>query len=354
MIIFSILTFIIWYSLCLTGVVPASWIPVTDSSFVFSLRFGIATVVIACPCALGLATPTAVMVGTGVGASQGVMIKGGRALEIAHRVNAVMFDKTGTLTIGKAQLTDFKIYSSKISNNEFFRVVGSAEKASEHTIAKAIVSFATDVMKVSVSDPTSSETIPGSGLVANIGGQNVIIGNRGLMKMKNISVTQEAENLLSEYELEGKTAMIVAIDGNLSGLLAVIDTPKPEAANTVAALERMGIEVWMVTGDNKKTAEVVAKQVGITNIMAEVLPEQKNSHVRELQRQNKIVAMVGDGINDSPALAAADVGIAIGAGTEIAVEAADLVLIKSKISDVLVALDLSRVVYKRIIWNFVW
>ena len=307
-----------------------------------------------------------------------MLIKGASALETGHKVSAVIFDKTGTLTTGKATLSNFVVFNPSDSDGEagddadsaggsaaakrkhmteaeFLSIVGSAEAGSEHPIARAVVA-AVKARGVPIMEPKDFEAVPGRGLQCTVYSQQVFIGNREWMQEQGVDVDPGAEIQLQVYENEGNTAVCVAVDGRLVGVFTVSDPLKPEAAGTVAALRRMGVEVWMVTGDHERTAHVVAAKVGISesHVVARVLPAQKTRHVRKLQDKGHVVAMVGDGINDSPALTAAELGVAIGAGTEIAVAAADVVLVRSNLTDVVTALDLSRYVFKRILINMAW
>jgi Cu+-exporting ATPase len=353
----SFATFVIWYLLCLTHQVPLEYIPKTDNAFVFAFNFGIATLVVACPCALGLATPTAVMVGTGVGAEHGVLIKGGEPLEVAHSVDTILFDKTGTLTVGQPVVTDVVVLSKNITTDEIIYLAGSAELGSEHPLSKAIIDYAKLLAK-SLEQPTNFQGVSGRGISCEVRGKRIVIGNRewmldnGLNKENSI-VLQQAT---LAFENAGKTSIYMGVQDDLVAVFGVADAPRPEAIRTLRKLNQMGLDVWMVTGDNARTAYTIADQLGISrqNVMAEVVPSQKSHKVKELQNSGRTVAMVGDGINDSPALAQANLGIAIGAGTEIAVETAGMVLMKSDLWDVITALDLSRTIFKRIKMNYVW
>ncbi|KAI9981223.1 hypothetical protein PInf_008940 [Phytophthora infestans] len=351
-VVLALLTFIIWYTL-----IPENWIPDSDGKFVFALDFGIATLVVACPCALGLATPTAVMVGTGVGAQCGVLIKGGEALEAAHNVNTIIFDKTGTLTVGKPVVTDEYVISQKIEVKELIILAGSAELGSEHPLGKAIVDYAKKVSS-SLEQPTAFNGVSGKGVSCSVDTQRVVVGNMAWMVDNDVKGLHnlELEQVTNSFQNSGKTSIYMAVDNELCAVFAVADAPREEAAQTLQQLTEMGLDVWMVTGDNERTASTIAEQVGFNqnNVMADVLPSQKSSKVKELQDIGRVVAMVGDGINDSPALAQADVGIAIGGGTEIAVETADMVLMKSNLVDVVTALHLSRTIFNRIRLNYVW
>ena len=323
----------------------------SGESEVFSLTIFIAVLVIACPCALGLATPTAIMVGTGKGAENGVLIKGGEALEIAHKIKTIVFDKTGTITEGKPQVTDI-IVSASLDSNELLRLAASAEKGSEHPLGDAIVKGA-EKLSLSLYKVDQFQAIPGHGIQVTINGQMLYLGNKKLMNEKGIDLngyTDHADRLAEE----GKTPMYVSIDSKLKGLIAVADVVKPSSLAAIKTLHKMGIEVAMITGDNRKTAEAIAKQVGIDRVLAEVLPQDKANEVKKLQAEGKKVAMVGDGINDAPALAQADIGIAIGSGTDVAMESADIVLMRSDLMDVPTALQLSKSTIRNIKQNLFW
>jgi len=323
----------------------------SGESEVFSLTIFIAVLVIACPCALGLATPTAIMVGTGKGAENGVLIKGGEALEVAHKIKTIVFDKTGTITEGKPQVTDI-IVSDSLDSNELLRLAASAEKGSEHPLGDAIVKGA-EKINLSFYKVDQFQAIPGHGIQVTINGQMLYLGNKKLMFEKGIDLngyTDHADRLAEE----GKTPMYVSIDSNLKGLIAVADVVKPSSLAAIKTLHKMGIEVAMITGDNRKTAEAIAKQVGIDRVLAEVLPQDKANEVKKLQAEGKKVAMVGDGINDAPALAQADIGIAIGSGTDVAMESADIVLMRSDLMDVPTALQLSKSTIRNIKQNLFW
>lgn len=314
---------------------------------VFALTIFISVLVIACPCALGLATPTAIMVGTGKGAENGVLIKGGEALEITHKINTIVFDKTGTITEGKPVVTD--IVSRGKENNILLALAASAEKGSEHPLGEAIVRAAIE-KNIELKSLENFNAIPGHGIEVVIENESILLGNLKLMKERSIDIGElrvEADRLANE----GKTPMFIAINNSLEGIIAVADTVKPSSINAIKELHNMGIKVAMITGDNKKTAEAIAKQVGIDIVLSEVLPEDKANEVKRLQGKDDKVAMVGDGINDAPALAQADIGIAIGSGTDVAIESADIVLMRSDLMDVIVAIKLSKATIRNIKQN---
>ncbi|XP_056687744.1 probable copper-transporting ATPase HMA5 isoform X2 [Spinacia oleracea] len=356
-IILSISTWLAWFLAGKFNSYPKSWIPSSMDSFQLALQFGISVMVIACPCALGLATPTAVMVGTGIGATQGVLIKGGQALETAHKVNCIVFDKTGTLTEGKPVVVSTRILTQMVLQ-EFYELVAAAEINSEHPLAKAVVEYAKKFGEDEENHiwPEAKDfvAITGHGVKAIIRNKEILVGNKSLMLDQGIVIPIEAEELLAEAEDMAQTGILVSIGGTMAGVIAISDPLKPSARDVISILKSMNIKSIVVTGDNKGTANSIAKQVGIETVIAEAKPEQKAEKVKELQAEGYIVAMVGDGINDSPALVAADVGMAIGAGTDIAIEAADIVLMKSNLEDVITAIDLSRKTFSRIRWNYIW
>lgn len=317
----------------------------------FSLTIAISVLVIACPCALGLATPTAIMVGTGKGAENGVLIKGGVALETTHKIQTIVFDKTGTITEGKPKVTDI-ITENGISDTELLQLTASAEKGSEHPLGEAIVKGAEEKdLKLSKSE--NFNAIPGQGIEVEIGGKKLLAGNKKLMDTRNISLKTLAE-IADTLARNGKTPMYVAINDQIAGIIAVADTVKENSVAAIEKLHKMGIEVAMITGDNKGTAEAIARQVGIDRVLSEVLPEDKANEVKKLQSGGKKVAMVGDGINDAPALAQADIGIAIGSGTDVAIESADIVLMRSDLMDVSTAVELSKATIRNIKENLFW
>lgn len=336
---------IIWYFLGSRGIVE-----INNTPSIFALTIFISVMVIACPCSLGLATPTAIMVGTGRGAELGILIKSGEALEKAHKVNAVVFDKTGTLTEGKPRVTDI-LTMEGYKENDTLQIAGALEQHSEHPLGEAIVEEAKERGLV-FPQVTDFISITGQGVYGKIEESEVLIGNIKLMKAKNIEITMEKE--LDELASQGKTPMYMAIDGKFLGIIAVADVMKKEAVDTIKELKTRGYKIGMITGDNKITAEAIGKQVGIDMIFAEVTPEDKYLKVKELQNEGYNVAMVGDGINDSPALVQADVGIAIGGGTDIAMESADIVLMKRDLRDVLTAMDLSNATIRNIKQNLFW
>ncbi|KAJ8766055.1 hypothetical protein K2173_020571 [Erythroxylum novogranatense] len=369
----ALLTLFGWYVAGSMGAYPETWLPENGNYFVFSLMFAISVVVIACPCALGLATPTAVMVATGVGANNGVLIKGGDALERAQEIKYVIFDKTGTLTQGKATVTTAKVFNG-MDRGEFLRWVASAEASSEHPLAKAIVEYARHFHFLDESSPiyagdsnSKDSTIsrwlldvseflalPGRGVKCLIDGKQILVGNRKLMTESGIAIPTAVEDFVIELEESAETGILVSFNDNLVGVLGVADPLKREAAVVIEGLRKMGVKPVMVTGDNWRTAQAVAKEVGIEDVKAEVMPAGKADVIRSFQKDGSTVAMVGDGINDSPALAAADVGMAIGAGTDIAIEAADYVLMRNNLEDVITAIDLSRKTLARIRWNYIF
>ncbi|MGH4124849.1 MAG: heavy metal translocating P-type ATPase [Clostridium sp.] len=328
----------------------AGWY-LSGETAVFSLTIFISVLVIACPCALGLATPTAIMVGTGKGAEYGVLIKSGVALETAHKIETIVFDKTGTITEGKPKVTDI-IVTNNITEEQLLQIAASAEKGSEHPLGEAIVKAAEE-NKVEFKILDFFKAIPGHGIQVKIDGKNILLGNRKLMVERNIPL-DNLEETSHNLAAEGKTPMYIAIEDKISGIIAVADTVKESSKKAIEKLHEMGIEVVMITGDNKITAGAIAREVGIDRVLAEVLPEDKANEVKKLQATGKKVAMVGDGINDAPALAQADIGIAIGSGTDVAIESADIVLMRSDLRDVATAIELSKKTIKNIKENLFW
>lgn len=324
---------------------------VSGESLLFSLTVFIAILVIACPCALGLATPTAIMVGTGKGAEYGILIKSGEALESTHKIDTIIFDKTGTITEGKPEVTDV-ITINGIDEYYLLQIAASAEKGSEHPLGEAIVKAA-EIKDLEFLKIDQFEAIPGYGIEVEINNIKVLLGNKKLMDERKISL-QEMENHSNNLASQGKTPMYIAMDQNLSGIIAVADVVKENSRKAIEKLQSMGIDVVMITGDNRKTAAAIALQVGITHVLAEVLPQDKSNEVKKLQAEGKKVAMVGDGINDAPALAQADIGIAIGSGTDVAIESADIVLMRGNLMDVPTAIQLSKSTIRNIKQNLFW
>ncbi len=335
----AVITFIVWFF----------WGP--SPALTYALLNFVGVLIIACPCALGLATPTSIIVGTGKGAENGVLIRGGEALETAHTLTAVVMDKTGTLTRGEPSVTDIVSLSGH-REEEILRYAASAEKGSEHPLGEAIVNRAKE-KNIPLLDPKDFRAIAGHGIEATVDGVSLLMGNARLMRDRGVAF-QGMEAKGEELSNQGKTPMFIAMDRNLAGMVAVADTLKANSRETVQALHRMGIEVVMITGDNRRTAEAIGRQIGIDRILAEVLPEGKASEVKKLQAEGKRVAMVGDGINDAPALAQADVGIAIGTGTDVAMESADITLISGDLRGVVTAIALSRATLRNIKQNLFW
>ncbi len=336
-IIIAVITGIAWY--------------LSGAGLIESLTFFISVLVIACPCALGLATPTAIMVGTGKGAENGILIKSGEALELAHKIDTVVFDKTGTITKGEPVVTNFILYNG-LDEKEILRLVSSAEKKSEHPLSEAIVKYAKN-QKIEFIDDLVFNSMPGYGIKAIIDDKQLFIGNEKLMNSKDIDISyasKEYENLSNQ----GKTVIFISNNEILYGIIAVSDTLKETSKIGIENLHKIGIKVIMLTGDNNKTAKYIADQVNIDEVIAEVLPFQKSGIIKRIQESGKIVAMVGDGINDSPALAKADVGIAMGNGTDIAIESADIILMKNDIRAVSKAIELSRATIRNIKQNLFW
>ncbi|MDN4096280.1 heavy metal translocating P-type ATPase [Bacillus cereus] len=338
-VVIAIITFAVWM------------IFVTPGDFGGALEKMIAVLVIACPCALGLATPTSIMAGSGRSAEYGILFKGGEHLEATHRLDTVILDKTGTMTNGKPVLTDV-IVADGFNENELLRLVGAAERNSEHPLAEAIVEGIKE-KKIDIPSSETFEAIPGFGIESVVEGKHLLIGTRRLMKKFNIDI-EEVSKSMEALEREGKTAMLIAIDKEYAGIVAVADTVKDTSKAAIARLKKMGLDVVMITGDNTQTAQAIAKQVGIDHVIAEVLPEGKAEEVKKLQANGKKVAMVGDGINDAPALATANIGMAIGTGTDVAMEAADITLIRGDLNSIADAIFMSKMTIRNIKQNLFW
>lgn len=338
--ILAVWTFVIWF---VVGPQP---------QLVYALVTSVTVLIIACPCALGLATPMSLMVGIGKGAEHGILIRSGEALQTARAIQTVVLDKTGTITKGKPELTDTIISDkSSVNSDQLLKLAASVEKVSEHPLAQAIVEGA-QARKIEIVEVNDFEAIPGHGVSAKVEDKRVLIGNLKLMNRENIALGELEEKSKSLAD-DGKTPMYVALDGKAAGIVAVADTVKEDSAEAIKALQRLGIEVVMITGDNRRTAEAIAHKVGVTRVLAEVLPEDKAKNVHMLQTEGKKVAMVGDGINDAPALAQADVGLAIGTGTDVAIEASDITLIKGSLKGVVTAIEVSRATMTNIYQNLV-
>ncbi|WP_420742925.1 heavy metal translocating P-type ATPase [Priestia aryabhattai] len=335
----ALLTFFVWYI----------WI--APGEFAQALEKLIAVLVIACPCALGLATPTSIMAGSGRAAEFGILFKGGEHLEATHKIDTILLDKTGTVTNGTPALTDVRI-AQGYKGNELLQLVASAERLSEHPLAQALVAGIKN-KGIEIQDPLSFEAIPGYGVKATVQERELLVGTRKLMNQYKVNIDTALEEM-TNLEQEGKTAMLVALDGKYAGMLAVADTIKATSKEAVSRLKEMGLEVMMITGDNRQTAQAIAMQAGIEHVIAEVLPEGKAEEVKKLQQQGKKVAMVGDGINDAPALALADIGMAIGTGTDVAMEAADITLMRGDLMSIADAIEMSRKTISNIKQNLFW
>jgi Cu+-exporting ATPase len=322
------------------------------SGFTAGLVSAVAVLVIACPCAMGLATPTAIMVGTGKGAENGILFKGAEHLELAHRVTTVVLDKTGTITKGEPEVTDI-ITVDTVKQEELLRIAATAERGSEHPLGEAIVNRAKQD-GLSLGEGKDFEAVPGHGISVMVEDRKVLIGNKKLMAINNVQVDDTMVSEMEELEGQGKTAMLIASQGELAGIIAVADTVKETSAEAISQLRNMGIEVIMITGDNKRTAEAIAQQVGVDRVLAEVLPQDKSAEVEKLKQDGKVVVMVGDGINDAPALATADVGMAIGTGTDVAIEAADVTLMRGDLQGIVDSIRLSQATMRKIHQNLVW
>ena len=328
----------------------AFWYFIADLQFPLAMTMLISVLIIACPCALGIATPSAIMIGAGKGAQNGILLKSGEFLEKTHKVNSIVFDKTGTLTKGMPEVTNFVTINSK--ENELILIAAIAEKGSEHPLGQAILKKSVE-MKIKVPKAKFYKAIEGKGIRAAYKNKTILVGNRLLIRENKISIN-EIENEIQKLENEGKTAVIVAYNRKIIGLIAIADALKENSKEAIEELQKMGKEIWMITGDNERTAKAIASQIGIENVMAEVLPQDKVKKVKELQSKGKIVAAVGDGINDAPMLAQADVGIAIGSGTDIAKETGGIVLIKNDLRDVVIAIDLSKKTVAKMRQNLFW
>jgi Cu+-exporting ATPase len=335
----AVVTFLVWF---FAGPSP---------SLTYAFLNFVAVLVIACPCALGLATPTAIIVGTGKGAEQGILIRSADALERAHKIDTVLLDKTGTLTQGKPAVTDI-IAAAGYTRDDILRLAASAEKNSEHSLAEAIVKTASE-KKLELSAASEFSAMPGLGIEAVVDGKQIVLGNLKLIEERKL-ILDELVIKANELWFAGKTVMFLSVDGQGAGLIALADTIKLEAQKVVHRLHKMGIEVAMVTGDNRRTAESIARQAGIDRVFGEVLPEHKADEVKKLQSEGKVVAMVGDGINDAPALAQADVGIAIGTGTDVAMETGDITLIRGELNGIVTAISLSKRTMRTIRQNLFW
>jgi len=335
-ILIAIISFLVWYF-------------IVGQAFSFALIIAVSVLVIACPCALGLATPTAIMVGTGKGAEKGILIKGGDALETAHKLYAVVFDKTGTLTQGKPEVTDI-INTNKISENELLKIAASVEKNSEHPLAQAIVRKAEE-KKIKLENIKSFRAIPGHGVEGTLKGKKIVVGKPEYAR--KICNLKSAEKNINELEEDGKTVVVACENKKIMGIIAIADTIREDSVKAVKDLQKNKIFVYMITGDNKRTANAIGRQLGINHVISEVLPQDKANEVKKLQRKGK-VAMVGDGINDAPALAQADIGIAIGSGTDVAMETGNIVLMNNKTTDVVKAIKLSRITISKIKQNMFW
>ncbi|MGF9887692.1 heavy metal translocating P-type ATPase [Priestia megaterium] len=335
----ALLTFFVWY----IWIAPGEFAPALEKL--------IAVLVIACPCALGLATPTSIMAGSGRAAEFGILFKGGEHLEATHKIDTILLDKTGTVTNGTPELTDVRI-AQGYEENELLQLVASAERLSEHPLAQALVAGIKN-KGIEIQDPLSFEAIPGYGVKATVQERELLVGTRKLMNQYKVNIDTALEEM-TNLEREGKTAMLVALDGKHAGMLAVADTIKATSKEAVSTLKEMGLEVMMITGDNRQTAQAIAMQAGIEHVIAEVLPEGKAEEVKKLQQQGKKVAMVGDGINDAPALALADIGMAIGTGTDVAMEAADITLMRGDLMSIADAIEMSRKTISNIKQNLFW
>ena len=336
--IVAILTFMIGYTF---GPVPVA---------VYAVITAVTVLVIACPCALGLATPTSLMVGIGKGAENGILIKSGDALETAHRIDTVILDKTGTVTKGEPSLTDLVTFGD-FADEDVLYLAASAEIGSEHPLGESIVAGAGE-RGIEVDEPAEFEAVPGHGIIATVGRRKVVLGKLKFMSDRGIA-SGRADEVIERLSDEGKTAMAVGVDGELAGVIAVADTVKDDSVSAIRRMHEIGLEVVMITGDNQRTAEAIAGQVGIDRVLAEVLPEDKADQVKLLQAEGKVVAMVGDGINDAPALAQADIGMAMGTGTDVAMESGDITLVKGSLTGIVTAIELSKATIRNVRQNLV-
>jgi Cu+-exporting ATPase len=340
----SLATFCIWYFIIFESAYYIIDIPII---------YAVAVLVVSCPCALGLATPTAIMVGMGKSAQNGILIKNGEELEIACKITAIVLDKTGTITTGKPEVTDIVLLNHLLDENEVLHLAAIAEKKSEHPLGTAIYQKGKERAASEFEDPERFEAIPGKGIYAEIHGKTILIGTQKLMAENRIDLKNAEAEILSLYDA-GKTAVLMAIDGDLSAMIALSDKIKENSSEVVSVLEKMGIEVYMLTGDNRKTAQAVANKIGIKNVIAEVLPENKAAEIETMKQQGKIVAMVGDGINDAPALATANIGFAIGTGSDVAVETGGIVLLKDDLTTIPIAIKLARKTMRKVKQNLFW
>ena len=345
-ILIALLSFLFWYF------AAPNFIVIT-APFLFSFSIFVAVLIIACPCALGLATPTAVMVGTGIGAENGILIKNAQALETAHKITTIVFDKTGTLTKGKPEVTDIVVLDKEYAENDVLRFAAIAEKGSQHPLADAILNNAKS-KNIVVNNADKFEAIHGKGAVAKYKNYDILIGNDKLMQEYKIKISDDMEGRIGKLEEQGKTTIILGLNKSIIALIAVGDTLKESSKEAVKELQKLGKEIVMITGDNERTAKAIASQLGINKVLAEVLPHDKEKEIKKLQSEGRVVAMAGDGINDAPALAQADVGIAIGAGTDIAIETGSIILIKNDLRDVAMAIKLSSYTIRKIKQNLFW
>ncbi|MFW9852464.1 MAG: heavy metal translocating P-type ATPase [Candidatus Thorarchaeota archaeon] len=352
-VLIALITFTTWFLLFYFDAVSTTLLPDGMSFFLFAFLAGITVLVISCPCALGLATPTAIMVGTGLGAENGILIKSGDALEIARQTDIILLDKTGTITTGFPEVTDIFSFHNEYSIDSIIQIASSLEKGSEHSIAKAIIKKAekenTEFLPIK-----NFKAFPGKGIEANINDSKYIFGNRKIVEISNSKLSNRVEEKMEEFENQGKTTMVLLKEGKALGVMAIADTIKPTSKQAVDELKKMNLRVIMVSGDNYKAAKTIANEVGIEEIHAEVLPEEKVEIVSQYKDQNLKVIFVGDGINDSPALVKADIGIAIGSGTDIAIEAGDIVLVKDDLKDVVTSIDLSKKTIRRVKSGLFW